>query len=53
MEKIKNQYVKRTQKDYPLAFKLAVVKEYETRDVNLGSLKKKYGIQGSHTRMDR
>lgn len=48
-EEFKNQFVKRTQKDYNLAFKLSVVKEFEDNQVTLASLQRKYGIQGSHT----
>ena len=43
------QYVRRSQKDYPMSFKLAVVREYEENKISLGSLHRKYGIQGSHT----
>ncbi len=39
------EYVKRTQKDYSMSFKLSVVREYETTDISLGALCKKYGIQ--------
>lgn len=49
MELKEKQYVKRTQKDYPMSFKLSVVKEFETGGVSLCELSKKYGIQGSHT----
>jgi len=49
MEELKSEYVRRTQKDYTTAFKLSVVKEYETREVSLGELKRKYGIQGDRT----
>lgn len=49
MEKTENKYVKRTQKDYSMSFKLSVVQEYETRKVSFGSLQRKYGIQGSDT----
>lgn len=43
------EYVKRTQKDYSLAFKLNLVKEYETGMASLSAIQRKYGIQGSHT----
>lgn len=49
MELKEKQYVKRSQKDYPMSFKLSVVKEFETGGVSLCELSKKYGIQGSHT----
>jgi transposase-like protein len=32
-----------------MSFKLAVVREYEENKISLGSLHRKYGIQGSHT----
>ena len=49
MEKEGREYVKRTQRDYPMSFKISVVKEYEETKVSLGELSRKYGIQGSHT----
>ena len=49
MERIKNVYVRRTQKDYSMSFKLSVVREYETTNISLGTLRCKYGIQGSGT----
>jgi transposase-like protein len=49
MEKEGREYVKRTQKDYPMSFKISVVKEYEESKISLGELSRKYGIQGSHT----
>ena len=49
MEKEEREYVKRTQRDYPMSFKLSVVKEYEETKISLGELSRKYGIQGSHT----
>lgn len=49
MEKTENKYVKRTQKDYSMSFKLSVVQEYETSQIGLGAIRRKYGIQGSHT----
>lgn len=49
MEKQENKYVKRTQKDYSMSFKMSVVREYEEGKVSLGELSRKYGIQGSHT----
>lgn len=44
-----NKYVKRTQKDYSLHFKLQVVKEIESGIVSLSSVRLKYGIQGDST----
>lgn len=49
MERTENKYVKRTQKDYPMSFKLSVVREYEETEVSLGELARKYGIQGDNT----
>lgn len=49
MEKQDNKYVKRTQKDYSMSFKMSVVREYEETKVSLAELSRKYGIQGSHT----
>lgn len=49
MEKINNQYVKRSQKDYSLSFKLAVVKEVESGWIGNRSAMRKYGIQGHGT----
>ena len=49
MGKTETKYVKRTQKDYSMSFKLSVVQEYETTQISLGALKRKYGIQGCST----
>ena len=49
MEQTDNKYVKRTQKDYSMSFKLSVVKEYESGKYSLKYLKCKYGIQGDNT----
>lgn len=49
MKRTENKYVKRTQKDYPMSFKLSVVREYEESEVSLGELTRKYGIQGHNT----
>ncbi len=49
MEGFKSEYVKRTQKDYPMSFKLRVVQEVERGEVSIGSAKRKYGIQGDRT----
>jgi transposase-like protein len=48
-EEIKNQYVKRSQKDYSMSFKLQVVQEVEQGEIGLMEAHKRYGIQGSHT----
>lgn len=42
-------YVKRTQKDYSLQFKLQVVKEVESGEQSQSSARLKYGIQGDNT----
>lgn len=42
-------YVKRTQKDYSLSFKLQVVKEIELGELTRGQALSKYGIQAGST----
>jgi transposase-like protein len=42
-------YVKRSQKDYSLAFKLQVVNEVEKGLLNQDQAQRKYGIQGNST----
>jgi len=49
MEEIKDEYVRRSQKDYSMTFKLSVVSEIERGEISVTSAKNKYGIQGSHT----
>ncbi|GAB3515337.1 helix-turn-helix domain-containing protein [Emticicia fontis] len=44
-----NNYVKRTQKDYTLSFKLQVVKEVESGLLSISESSKRYGIQGEST----
>ena len=44
-------YVKRTQKDYTLNFKLQVVKEIESSQESTTSVCRKYGIQSRSTVM--
>ena len=46
-----HQYVKRTQKDYTMSFKLQVVKEIERGEINTSEAKRKYGIQARSTVM--
>lgn len=46
-----NQYVKRTQRDYPLSFKLAVVEQVEKGEMTYRQAQDRYGIQGSYTVM--
>ena len=48
-EKKENQYIKRTQKDYSMSFKLEVLKEIERGEISIKGAKRKYGIQGGHT----
>lgn len=49
MENKEGQYVKRTQKDYTLAFKLQVISEVESGEIGLKAAQRKYGIQGNGT----
>lgn len=50
MNKIsKNEYIKRTQRDYSMSFKLHVVQEIETGEVSVTGAQRKYGIQGNNT----
>lgn len=44
-----NNYVKRTQKDYSLHFKIQLVKEIESGELSISAARKKYGIQGDST----
>ncbi len=44
-EDIENVYVKRTQKDYSLSFKLQVVSEIERGELSMTAATRKYGIQ--------
>lgn len=49
MKSSENRYVKRTQKDYSMPFKLSVVREAETTDISIRALARKYGIQSPST----
>ncbi len=49
MEKGSKKKGKRTQRDYTLGFKLAVVAEVERGDVTYKQAQQKYGIQGKST----
>lgn len=49
MKESKSQYVKRTQKDYTLSFKLEVVGQIERGELSLSEARLKYGIQGHNT----
>lgn len=44
-----DQWVKRTQKDYTLAFKLAVVDQVERGELTYVQAQERYGIQGAST----
>ncbi len=46
---MKNDYVKRTQRDYTMSFKLKVVSEIEFGELTKSQAKSKYGIQGDST----
>jgi transposase-like protein len=46
-----NQYVKRTQRDYSLSFKLAVVEQVEKAEMSYQQAQNRYGIQGNSTVM--
>ena len=48
-EKFTSLYIKRTQQDYPLSFKLAVVREVESGALGNRAAMRKYGIQGHGT----
>lgn len=43
------QYVKRTQRDYPLSFKLAVVEQIEKGEMTYRQAQERFGIQGAST----
>lgn len=46
---VKTNYVKRTQKDYSMSFKLQVVQEIEQGELSTHSACRKYGIQARST----
>ena len=46
---MKTNYVKRTQKDYPLSLKLQIVQEVERGKLSTTGAQRKYGIQGRST----
>ena len=48
-EKEEYQYIKRTQKDYSMAFKLAIVREVESGEIGIKAAARKYGIQSHST----
>ena len=43
-EKSKSLYIKRTQRDYPMSFKLAVVREVESGAITNNGAMRKYGL---------
>ena len=45
----KQRYVKRTQKDYSMSFKLQIVQEIEQGELSITQVKKEYGIQSRAT----
>ncbi len=47
--RIKREYVRRTQKDYSMTFKLQVVQEVERGDLSIKGSLRKYGIQSHGT----
>ena len=49
MEETKQEYVKRTQRDYTMPFKLAVVQEVERTGIGVCAVARKYGIQSETT----
>lgn len=48
-ERANNVYVKRTQKDYSMSFKLQVVSEVEQGTISVTGAQRRYGIQGDAT----
>lgn len=48
-KELKTRYVRRTQKDYSMSFKLSVVQEIECGELSLKAAREKYGIQGDDT----
>jgi transposase len=50
MENLENtRYLKRTQKDYTMSFKLQIVQEIERGKISISDVKIKYGIQSRST----
>ena len=48
-EESKNEYVKRTQKDYSMSFKLQIVQDVERGGISVTGAQRMYGIQGNAT----
>ena len=49
MKENKHKFVKRTQRDYSMPFKLAVVQEVERTGIGVCAVARKYGIQSETT----
>ena len=49
MKETKQEYVKRTQRDYSMPFKMAVVQEVERTGIGICAVARKYGIQSETT----
>ena len=49
MDSLKNQRIRRTQRDYTMAFKLAVVAQVEKGEMTYRQAQDMYGIQGKST----
>ena len=49
MKETKQEYVKRTQRDYSMPFKMAVVEEVERTGIGVCAVSRKYGIQSEST----
>ena len=49
MKETKDKYVKRTQRDYTMPFKLAAVQEVERTGIGVCAVARKYGIQSETT----
>lgn len=49
MKETKQEYVKRTQRDYTMPFKMAVVEEVERTGIGVCAVARKYGIQSEST----
>ena len=49
MKGTKQEYVKRTQRDYSMPFKMAVVQEIERTGIGVCAVARKYGIQSETT----
>ena len=51
-EKSKDLYIKCTQRDYPMGFKLGVVREVESEELSMRGVLQKYGIRNHGTVLD-